>query len=546
MEYTGIRVITRDTVTIGNIAGAITNETVRLQANTEYMLQFKIINYGTNNILNHIVAIKDGTSNLITSSLDITKFPVINVFTDEGITKQERLCYIKFVPPADGKYKFGICRTLKENDTPNKVLYDVREVSCERGIVLQDFKDNSNDLVKFMRKCETYFEQNDKRMLMMAKQEDINTTSAKIDLTSDNILIEVRKKVSSDNIIASINMSPENIQISANLIDMTGKLDLNGTFKCYKDGANKTGHYLYQSGAMHRGYLEGAKNPTFSSGIWRPDGVNDMGYVSVGWTNSDHIDENGCLWMSPMVGGGAHLIYSKLLSPGVGSVSGITYNKDGSVEYHAALGASSPEIIGHLFDCSVATNGYFKSEGLYSSGDVLTLSYGNKPINTYAVHLQYEGYMYPSGNTQLGTSTNPWYTLLCRYAPQVVSDARKKKDIHYINNNLARTLSNELTLDDMYNYVKNDLKLATYQLIDSRSEDKDKIEIGFMIQDIKDTKVGKYIANTKDEDNYTYDMANRISVLEGALQVAINKIEELENKLNEFQMGIDFNNEEYN
>lgn len=540
MNYTGIRVVSNENVNVGGIVGAITGETITLLANTEYMLQFKIINYSHNTILDHIVSIKDGVSNLITSSLDILEFPIVNIFKDEGIIKNERLCYVKFVPPSDGKYKFGICRTFKENDTQSSVLFDIRHLSCERGIILQDFKDNSNDLVEFMRKCETYFEQNDKRILMMAKQEDINTTSAKIDIASDNILIEVRKKVSADNIIASINMSPENIQISANLIDMTGKLDLNGTFKCYRDGSNKTGHYLYQSGAMHRGYLEGSQNPTFSSGIWRPDGVNDMGYVSVGWTNSDHIDENGCLWMSPIAGGGAHLIYSKLLSPGVGSVSGITYHKGGSVEYHAALGASSPETIGHVFDCSVAANGYFKSEGIYSSGDVLTLSYGNKPINTYAVHLQHEGYMYPSGNTQLGTSANPWYTLLCRYAPQVVSDARQKKDIQYIKDTTVMTLdlnedvidyTDKLTTDDMYSFIKDDLKLATYKLIDSKLQDKDKTEIGFIIQDIKDTKVGKYITNTQDENNYTYDMGNRISVLEGALKKAINKIEELEQKL---------------
>ena len=73
--------------------------------------------------------------------------------------------------------------------------------------------------------------------------------------------------------------------------------------------------------------------------------------------------------------------------------------------------------------------------------------------------------------------------------------------------------------------------MATYKLIDSKLQDKDKIEIGFIIQDIKDTKVGKYITNTQDENNYTYDIGNRISVLEGALKKAINKIEELEQKL---------------
>lgn len=542
MNYTGIRVITGNTVNVGGYVGAITEESSTLRADTDYILQFKIINYGTNNTLDHIVAIKDGVSHLISSSLNILEFPVVNIFTDEGITKQERLCYIKFRIATTGNYKFGICRTLKENDSPNKVVFDIRETSCERGIVLQDYKDNTDDLQNFIKRCETYFEQNDNRLLLLAKKEDINKTSAKIDLSNESILLEVNKKVSGDNIIASINMSPEQIQISANLIDMTGKLDLNGTFKCYRDGANKTGHYLYQSGAMHRGYLEGASKPVFSSGIWRPDNVNDVGYVSVGWTNSDNFDDNGCIYLTPIVNGGGSLTYGKLIQQGVVVSSGIDFYKDGYVRYNCFVDNKEEfGVYAHVFDSGISSpsifanqiksGGYFVAGGgLYTDKNILYLSAGGKD-NPYGVQLQNEGYMYPSGNTQLGTSLNPWYALMCTHAPQVVSDARKKKNIHYVNNNLARTLSNELTLDDMYNYVKSDLKLATYQLIDSRDEDKDKIEIGFMIQDIKDTKVGEYIANTQDENNYTYDMANRISVLEGALQIAIKKIEELEERL---------------
>ncbi len=481
---------------------------------------------------------------MISSSLNILEFPVVNIFIDENITKQERLCYIKFRIATTGSYKFGICRTLKENDSPNKVIFDIRETSCERGIVLQDYKDNTDDLQNFIKRCETYFEQNDNRLLLLAKKEDINKTSAKIDITNENILLEVNKKIDTDNIIASINMSPEQIQINANLIDMTGKLDLNGTFTCYRDGANKTGHYLYQSGAMHRGYLEGWDKPVFSSGIWNPSGQagGDTGYVSVGWSNSDNFDSNGCVYLTPIVGGGGSITYGKLVSNGVVASSGLDFNKNGYVNYNCFI--NNKDAIGqygHVFDSGIScyslfsnnieSGGYFVAgTGIYTSNSILYLAAGGKN-NPYSVQLQDEGYMYPTGNTQLGTSLNPWYTLLCTHAPQVVSDARKKKNIHYVNNNLARTLSNELTLDDMYNYVKNDLKLATYQLIDSRSEDKDKIEIGFMIQDIKDTKVGKYIANTKDKDNYTYDMANRISILEGALQVAIKKIEQLENEI---------------
>lgn len=529
MNYIGIRVSTKETIKIGEPAGVVTNETATLKSSKDYILQFKIINYSNISTLNHIVVVDSTGSTLITPGIDINNFDIINTFEDEGITKTERLCWIKFKPPRDGIYRFGICRTLTSSDKPNTKLFDIREVSCERGTILQDFKENYKDIQSFINKTETYFEQTDQRFLLLAKAEDVNKTNAQIEVLNNNINL----KVSKGEVISSINMSPEEIKLNAERIDMTGNLDLNGTFKCYKNPESKSGNYLYQSAAIHRGYLEGRQYPTFSSGIWRPDGINDMGYVSVGWTNSDTVDENGCLWMSPLAGGGAQLIFSKLLSQGNASISGITFPKEGPLRYHSYIGNTSQENIGHSFDSSISTDRYFKGEGIYSNGKVFTVSFGNNPHHLYAVNFQDEGYVYPNGNTQLGSSLNPFYQLVSKYAPEIVSDKRKKKNINYIDKTTTLSSLNNLTNDDMYNFIKDDLKLATYQLTNIREEDEDRTEIGFMVQDIKDTKVGNYIVNTKDENNYTYNMANRISVLEGALQKAIEKIEILTKLLEE-------------
>ena len=544
MEYIGVRCIIGNSVDTSNFVGAITEESEDIEANTDYVLQFKIINYGTDTILNHIVYIKDGTSHFISQNLNVMDFPVVNVFTDEGITKQERLCHLVFRVPANGKYRFGIARNMTTNDYAGKIAFDLREVGVEKGSILQEFRYGTRDYREFVKRCETYFEKNDKRISLLAKKDDINTTQAKIEVASDKILLEVKKKANSDDIVSLINLTPEEIKIKAEKIDMSGSLDLHGTFTCYSNEADTNNSYkLIQGGAMHRGYLPNHEHPTFSSGVWNPDGSNYVGYVSVGYTNSDHIDENGCLWMSPQNGGGAELIYSKLLSTGIGSVSGIRYNKDGSVEYRAAKPAidnNAPFGIGHTFDTSISTNGnLIVRSSIYSKDNTLIISYGDNPVNTYAVVLQYEGYMYPTGNTQLGTSANPWYCLLSTLAPQVVSDKRKKKNIQYIGDNASqsttyslRANSSSLTKGDMYNFIRDNLKLATYEMVDAKGEDEGKTELGFIAQDIMHTKVGKYIINDRDPDNLTYDMANRISVLEGALQKAIEKIELLEQAIN--------------
>lgn len=571
MEYVGVRVATGSSVTVGNIVGAVTNESKRMLAGVPYVLQFKIVNYTSVNILDYIVYIKENLATVLSNNLDITKFSVVNTFTDEGVNKKEYLCYIFFKVPTDGYYRFGICRKLVSTDKANTKLFDIREVSCEKGTMLPEYKDNSEDYQEFMTKTETYFEQTNERISMMAKKDDLNLTNALIEATSESILLQVEKKTDSDSIISTINMSPEEIQIQAEKVNMTGALNLNGTFTCYSSAEKKSGNYLYQAGAIHRGYLAGESNPTFSSGIWNPDGTNYMGYVSVGLTNSDHIDSNGCLWMSPESTGGAHLYYSRLLN-GNGVFSGMRFGTDGKVNYSSFMtnktannyyshifdgGISCYSITGSALTCgsigcagSATLNGELTVKGysyldsnvrinnqLYTTGSQLWLGAGGLNAK-YMLALQSDGYFLPKGAVQLGTSSAPFYQLVCTYAPSVVSDARKKENISYIKSNTdvsifsleENSVEENITIDDMYNYIK-DIPLVTYNLKQTRSDIQSKRQIGFLAQDIMGTTIGDYIVDARDEDNLSYDLGNRVSVLEGALKKAIEKIEILQNEI---------------
>ena len=87
-----------------------------------------------------------------------------------------------------------------------------------------------------------------------------------------------------------------------------------------------------------------------------------------------------------------------------------------------------------------------------------------------------------------------------------------------------------LMLEDMYDYIK-DLKLASYTLKNIKGNNTPKTEIGFIAQDIVGNKVGDYIINSNDSENLVYDMGNRVSVLEGALKIVIEKIEILEEEV---------------
>ena len=553
MEYIGVRCIIGDTVDTNNFVGAITEESEFMEANTNYVLQFKIINYGTDNILNNIVCIKDGAFQKIVESINVLDYPVVNMFSDEGITKQERLCHIVFQVPVDGQYRFGISRSQTVNDYPGKIVFDIREVGVEKGSVLQEFRYGTRDYREFVKRCETYFEQNDKRIALLAKKDDINSAEAKIEVASDKILLEVKKKANSDDIVSLINLTPEEIKIKAEKIDMSGKLDLHGTFTCYADETNiNNSSKLVQGGAMHRGYLPNQEHPTFSSGIWNPRGT-DLGYVSVGYTNSDHFDVNGCLYMSPIENGGGELAFGKVINTASGTVasSGITFNTDGTLNFNCFIGdKAGTEVYGHRFDSGIScfalntqnircTSWIECDSTLFTKKDSLFLTAGGYG-NQYYVYMNKDGYFNPGGSVQLGDASHPWYQLVCQYAPSVTSDMRKKTDICYIDCPAVTTFamsSEEPTVpivsrEDMYKFVRDNLRLATYKLRDSREEDANRTEIGFLAQDIMDTKVGKYIVNDNDPDNLTYDIGNRISVLEGALQKAIEKIELLEQAIN--------------
>lgn len=141
------------------------------------------------------------------------------------------------------------------------------------------------------------------------------------------------------------------------------------------------------------------------------------------------------------------------------------------------------------------------------------------------------------GVMYLGTATYPFGNVISKKLTQT-SDRTLKENIAYLSNAISTyNPSGEITIEDCYNFVSNDLPITTYNYID----DNDK-KIGFIAQDLlynkdeTDNKIGQLIVNPKgytDEDGkLTYDLGNYVSVLAGALQVAIRKIKTLEDKIN--------------
>lgn len=138
----------------------------------------------------------------------------------------------------------------------------------------------------------------------------------------------------------------------------------------------------------------------------------------------------------------------------------------------------------------------------------------------------------------LGVSTSRWQQLYCVASPSVSSDARMKRDVKYmydtpeIINELTDVKDNdEITTHDLLDFVLNDLHMVTFNY-KQNTEDMEEGEaelvktmnhrqIGFIAQDVENTKVGKYLVTKDKEGLLSYESSNWPSIIAGALQQEI-------------------------
>ncbi len=214
---------------------------------------------------------------------------------------------------------------------------------------------------------------------------------------------------------------------------------------------------------------------------------------------------------------------------------------------------------------SASDNSYF-GKGLYDAGIGGTIICGNKVTlrskneillqcggTTSATNTHTIEFISIDGNgffrstvtnaTRLGSLNYLWNIVYSKNGINQSSDRNLKENIRYVDehlpNKLAKTISEEsdLTSQDLYNFVKDDLFLAKYNFIGEEEEN-----IGFIAQDLlynldsTENKIGQIIVSAKDSARakapLSYNVGNYVNVLAGALKQAILKIEKLEELIN--------------
>ena len=193
---------------------------------------------------------------------------------------------------------------------------------------------------------------------------------------------------------------------------------------------------------------------------------------------------------------------------------------------------------------------YNNADGDYTQLACYNVSEGSTKnyITIYPNHISFGSYViargyikpYNNGSIDLGASEYRWRTVYSANGVSTTSDRTLKENIKYV-----RTGDTEINYDDMYNFVKNDLELATYNYTNSGEK-----HINFIAQDLlanedgTDNKVGQFIINPvpvppkediesgKPYPLLSYNTNIYTSVLAGALKQAIQEVEVLkeENK----------------
>ncbi|MGM9536559.1 MAG: hypothetical protein ACI3VR_14940, partial [Intestinibacter sp.] len=103
-------------------------------------------------------------------------------------------------------------------------------------------------------------------------------------------------------------------------------------------------------------------------------------------------------------------------------------------------------------------------------------------------------------------------------------------DTLIINENIDTLSDIVINKEDLFYFIRDDLKLTQYNYIEGIVDENFNNKINFIANDLKDTKVGQILCG-EHEGNWAYNLNNYISITVGALQEEIKKREALEERV---------------
>ena len=208
-----------------------------------------------------------------------------------------------------------------------------------------------------------------------------------------------------------------------------------------------------------------------------------------------------------------------------GGTGGAVVMTTGNFNLHLGRNGSTTDMV--FYDGNITANKLLiAKQGVMST----TLHYdtsGSGYGDAWGVGCQ--SHFYPTTTSRyIGVSSYRWHSAYLTASPNVSSDRNLKENISYLNDKKRR---DDLSVTDFHKFIRDDLKIATYNYklntLEMNEEEERQAremnteQIGFIAQDIVNTKVGSRMITEDSEGVLGYETGNYTTIIAGALQEEI-------------------------
>ena len=208
-----------------------------------------------------------------------------------------------------------------------------------------------------------------------------------------------------------------------------------------------------------------------------------------------------------------------------GGTGGAVVMTTGNFNLHLGRNGSTTDMV--FYDGNITANKLLiAKKGVMST----TLHYdtsGSGYGDAWGVGCQ--SHFYPTTTSRyIGVASYRWHSAYLTASPNVSSDRNLKENISYLNDKKRR---DDLSATDFHKFIRDDLKIATYNYklntLEMNEEEERQAremnteQIGFIAQDIVNTKVGSRMITEDSEGVLGYETGNYTTIIAGALQEEI-------------------------
>ena len=252
-----------------------------------------------------------------------------------------------------------------------------------------------------------------------------------------------------------------------------------------------------------------------------------------------------------------------------------SYDMSNSVSSTSTSAVATPYAVKQAYDKAVSaynvgnhSHPYASTSHTHSGYASSSHSHSGSSWNSLTVTKLYGGYLYlengsstswsmlflghasPYSNNgyALGQTSKRWQTAYLVSSPNVSSDINTKENVRYIDDNVSLLSDDSITTSDFLSFIENDLKLARYDykinqetydefddIAKANSLQASQNQLGFIAQDVKDTKVGSILIQEDIDGLLSYNTGNLTSIIAGALQEEIKQRKNLEEEVKQLK-----------